>query len=62
MIGENLMDDNETVSVCFRSGDSSGIIEFGLAEFEELKTVIEHNVHLIKSTKKIKLKPEEVPF
>ena len=62
MIGEGIMDATETVSVCFKSGDTSGIIEFGIAEFEDLKNVIEQNVHLIKSTKKIKVSPDEVPF
>ncbi len=46
--------DNESISVCFRGKDSSGIIDFSVEEIEELLKSYNSKKHLIKGVKVIR--------
>ncbi|RME77934.1 hypothetical protein D6774_02880 [Candidatus Woesearchaeota archaeon] len=53
MIHEDLLNPkNETIAIGFAQGESSGIIEFTVAEFEKLYNEVKDKMHLIKSFKK----------
>ncbi len=39
---------NESISVCFRGKDSSGIIDFSPMELQEIYKMTKNRVHLIK--------------
>ena len=49
---EILHDENESISVCFRGKNSSGIIDLSPDEIEKLFKAVQNKVHLIKSFKK----------
>lgn len=54
MINEDLMNpDNESISLCFRGINSSGIIDLKPAEFEKLYDAVKGRIHLIKGFKKL---------
>ncbi len=42
---------NETISVCFRGANSSGIVDFTAKEIEEVYEEVKGRLHLIKSIK-----------
>ncbi|MFT4312329.1 MAG: hypothetical protein ACMXYF_03805 [Candidatus Woesearchaeota archaeon] len=44
---------SETISLCFRGSQSSGIIELTVKEFESIHEQTRNYLHLIKSVKKI---------
>jgi len=44
----------ESVSVCFKGIDSSGIVEFSTKEIEQLMKSVKNRMHLIKSFGKYK--------
>ena len=50
---EFLYPDDETVAICFRGQDSSGIIEFKTDEFESIYNSVKKRLHLIKGFKRI---------
>lgn len=53
LINEDLLHPNdETISVCYMGKDSSGIVDFTPAEFEQLYKSVKKRVHLIKGFKK----------
>lgn len=53
LINEDFLTPNkESVSVCFRGKNSSGIIEFSPDEIDEIYDAVKGRVHLIKGMKK----------
>ena len=44
--------ERETISVCFRGKESSGIVSFTPSEIEELYNSVKNKTHLIKGAKK----------
>lgn len=48
----------ESVSVCFRGKDSSGIIDFKTDELEHLYNSVKKRIHLIKGFKTLKFEKE----
>jgi len=56
-INEDLMNPKkETIAVCFRGNNSSGIINFSAAEIDKLYNSVKGRLDLIKGFKKIKIK------
>ncbi|MBW3023121.1 hypothetical protein KY308_03380 [Candidatus Woesearchaeota archaeon] len=54
LINETIMEpENETISVCFRGKDSSGIVDFSPKEIEQIYEVIRKRAHLIKGFRKL---------
>ncbi len=54
-IKENFMQPRrEAVELCFRGQHTSGIVEFGVKEFEDLAKEVQARTHLVKSIKVIK--------
>ena len=54
MINEDFLHPkSESIAVCFKSGDASGIIELTIGEFDKLKRTIERKTHLIKGMGKV---------
>ncbi|MFW6013625.1 MAG: hypothetical protein ACOCQG_00465 [Candidatus Nanoarchaeia archaeon] len=51
--------ENESISVCFKGKESSGILSFTPAEIEELYNAVRDKTHLIKGIKKFKTPPED---
>ena len=51
---EFLYPEEESISICFRGENSSGIIEIKTKEFEEIYKQLEKKLHLIKGFKIIK--------
>jgi len=55
MINEDMFyPDNESISVCFKGSNSSGIIDFTPKEIEQLYKSVKSRMHLIKGIKIIK--------
>jgi len=55
MINEDLLHpNNESISVCYKGKNSSGIIDFTPAEIEELYSSVKKRLHLIKGFKYLK--------
>ncbi len=50
---EFLYPSDETIALCFRGQDSSGIVELKTEEFEDIYKNIRKRLHLIKGFKKI---------
>lgn len=44
---------NETISICFRGKNSSGIVDFSPDEFEKLYNSIKNRLHLIRGFKRL---------
>ena len=56
LINEDFMHPNaESISVCFRGKNSSGIIDFKPEELEKLLQYVKSRMHLIKGIKKIRI-------
>ncbi|MBU0757082.1 MAG: hypothetical protein KKF44_03375 [Nanoarchaeota archaeon] len=54
LVNEDFMHpQNETVALCFRGKDSSGIVELKTDELESLYDEIKKRIHLIKGFKRI---------
>jgi hypothetical protein len=54
LINENLLHpDEESISVCYRGKNSSGIIDFTPEEIEKLNNAVSKRIHLIKGLKRI---------
>ena len=52
MINEDFLHpENESIALCFRNKDSSGIIELTVDEFDKLSQDVRKKKHLIKSVK-----------
>ncbi len=52
MINEDFLDPgHESIALAFRNKDTSGIIEFKVAEFEKFSNSIRRKVHLVKSVR-----------
>jgi len=62
MIKENFEAEFETIAICFKSGDTSGIVELTTQEFEDIRKQVERNLHLVKGIHKFKSTEEEIPF
>lgn len=59
MINEDLMHPKkESVSICFRGIDSSGIIDLTPEELEHIYNSVKSRLHLIKGMKTFKFKKE----
>jgi hypothetical protein len=55
LIKEDLANpDNESISVCFRGGNSSGIIDFKPSEIESIYKSVKSRIGLVKDVGKIK--------
>lgn len=55
IINEEFMHpENESISICFRGKNSSGIIDFTTEEFEKMMNTVKKRMHLIKGFKVIK--------
>jgi len=55
LINEDLLNpDNESISVCFRGKNSSGIIDFSPKEIEDIYKSVRSRMHLIKGFKKFR--------
>lgn len=55
LIKEDLMDtDNSTINLCFRGKDNSGIIEMTHKEAEELTSMLDSKLNLVKKSRIIK--------
>lgn len=53
LINEDLLNpENESISICFRGQNSSGIVDLKPAEFEKLYDTIKNRIHLIKGFKR----------
>ncbi|MEN9626716.1 MAG: hypothetical protein RL557_1044 [archaeon] len=50
---EFLNPEDETIALCFKGKDSSGIVEIKTEEFEDIYNNIKKRIHLIKGFKKI---------
>ncbi|MBN2458332.1 hypothetical protein JXB31_04345 [Candidatus Woesearchaeota archaeon] len=46
---------NESISLCFRGKNSSGIIDLTPAEVERIKLAVKNRLHLIKGVKAFRL-------
>jgi len=58
MINEDFLHPkNESIAICFKNNDSSGIIEFSSNEFEKLANTVKRKAHLLKSVKVFSDKP-----
>ncbi len=56
IINENVLDpDKESISLCFRGNNSSGIIDLTPAEVDKLYEAIKDRIHLIKGFKSLSL-------
>lgn len=54
IINEDLLNpNNESISVCYRGKNSSGIIDFTPEEIEKIYDSVKKRVHLIKGFKKL---------
>ena len=54
LINEDIVHpNNESISVCFRGKNSSGIIDFTPAEIEKLYDSVKNRIHLIKAFKRL---------
>ena len=52
MINEDFLHpENESIALCFRNKDSSGIIELTIREFDKISQDVSKKKHLIKSIK-----------
>ncbi|MDP3765595.1 MAG: hypothetical protein Q8R04_03715 [Nanoarchaeota archaeon] len=52
MINEDFLHpENESIALCFRNKDSSGIIELTIEEFDKISRDVSKKKHLIKSVK-----------
>ena len=52
MINEDFLHpENESIALCFRNKDSSGIIELTIGEFDKISQDVSKKKHLIKSIK-----------
>jgi hypothetical protein len=57
LINEDLVNpDNESISVCFRGSNSSGIIDFKPSEIESIYQSVKTRIGLVKDAGKIKRK------
>lgn len=55
IINEDMLHpDKESISVCFKGNNSSGIIDFTPKEFEKIYASVKNRMHLIKGIKVIK--------
>jgi len=55
LINEDLLHPNaESISVCYRGKNSSGIIDFTPAEIAKLNSTVKNRMHLIKGFRKMK--------
>lgn len=55
LINEDILHPNsESISVCFRGKDSSGIVDFTTEEIENIYESIKSRIHLIKGFKTFK--------
>lgn len=55
LINEDMLHpNNESISVCYRGKNSSGIIDFTPAEIEKIYFTVQKRVHLIKGFKVFK--------
>lgn len=53
LINEDLIHpDNESIAVCFKGQNSSGIVDFSPAEIERLYKSVRKRMHLIKGLKR----------
>ena len=54
LINENLLyPDQESISLCFRGSNSSGIVDLAPEEFEKLFDTVKSRIHLIKGFKRL---------
>ena len=54
LVNEDLLHPNkESISVCYRGKNSSGIIDFSPEEFEKIYDSVKSRMHLIKGFKKL---------
>ena len=61
MINEDLLHPNaESISICFRGKNSSGIIDFTPKELEMIAKTVNGRIHLIKGFKKIIADKDEI--
>lgn len=55
LINEDMLNPNsETIALCFRGRDSSGIIDLSPAEFEKAYETVRGKMHLVKGFKVLK--------
>ena len=53
LINENLLyPDKESISICFRGKNSSGIVDFTPTEIEQIYESVKNRMHLIKGFKR----------
>ena len=61
LINEDLLHpDKESISVCYRGRNSSGIIDFTPGELEEIYNSVRKRVHLIKGFRKFPVQKDEL--
>jgi hypothetical protein len=54
LINEDLLNpDKESISLCFRGANSSGIVDLKPEEFEKLNMAVKSRIHLIKGFKRL---------
>ena len=54
LINEDIIHpDKESISVCFKGENSSGIVDFTPSEIEKLYEAVKGRIHLIKAFKKL---------
>ena len=53
-INEDFLHSDESIALCFRGKNTSGIIELNVKEFEELSKSVKKNLHLLGEVKIIK--------
>lgn len=55
LINEDILNpEGESIAVCFRGTDSSGIVEFSIKEYEQLIATVKNRTHLIKNFERLK--------
>ncbi len=61
IINENFMNpDNESVSVCFRGKNSSGIVDMTPSEIEKLYDSVKSRIHLVRGFKRLSDKMKDI--
>jgi hypothetical protein len=55
LINEDLLHAKESISVCYKGKNSSGIIDFTPEEIEKIYASVKARMHLIKGFKKVRL-------
>jgi hypothetical protein len=54
LVNEDIMNpNNESISICFRGKNSSGIVDMTPAEIEKLYNSVKERIHLIKGLKRL---------